>query len=248
MNKFAKITIDISNVCNAKCKWCTTGINNREIRVPAKYMSKEEFRKVLDYCLKKNIIAEKADVELYSWGEPFLNPEILDIIDVIVEKGMPFNLSTNASKVVILKEEHIKSLKFLMFSLSGFSQKSYGEIHGLDLKKILSNIEKMVEPFRKLDMLSKVEINFHVYQFNIGEINACARFCESLGIRFVPRYAFLADWDLCNAYLTNRVDTQKMKEMSKDIFFHYYDRLLDEMPQDYKCPQNERLFLDSRGG
>lgn len=247
MNKFAKITIDISNVCNAKCKWCTTGIRNRETKPFAKYMSKEEFAKVLNYCLENDIVREKADVELYSWGEPFLNPDILDILDIIVEKKMPFNLSTNASKVVILKKEHIKNLKFLMFSLSGFSQNSYGRIHGLDLKIILSNIRKMVEPFRELNMLDKVEVNFHVYQFNIGEIDACAQFCESLGIRFVPRYAYLADWNLCNAYLTDSMEVKKMKEVSKEIFFHYYDRLLEEMPYDYECPQNERIFLDTEG-
>lgn len=247
MNKFSKITIDISNVCNAKCKWCTTGIKNRVSATAARYMTTKEFRSILEYCLENDIIAENADLELYSWGEPFLNPDILEILDVVVEKNLPFNLSTNGSKAVRLKKSHIEKLNFLMFSLSGFSQNSYGKIHGLDLKVILSNIRKMVEPFRELNMLDKVEVNFHVYQFNIGEVNACAEFCKSLGIRFVPRYAFVADWDLCNAYLTNKIETEKMKEMSKDVFFHYYDRLLEEMPSDYDCPQNSRIFLNSCG-
>jgi len=248
MNKFSKLTVEISNICNAKCKWCTTGMRNREKSIPAKYMTKEEFSNVLNYCIENNIIRKNADVELYSWGEPFLNPDILDILDIIVANKMPINLSTNGSKIVILKKEHIQNMKFLMFSLSGFSQGSYGKIHGLNLQVILSNIEKMVEPFRELNMLDKVEVNFHVYQFNIGEIGDCARFYESLGIRFAPGYAYLADWNLCNEYLTGKMRLEDMKEVSKDIFFHYYDRLLEEMPRDYECPQNERLFINTCGG
>lgn len=146
-----------------------------------------------------------------------------------------------------LKKEHIKNMKFLMFSLSGFSQETYGKIHGLNLKTVLSNIRKMAETFSEMGMLDKVEVNYHVYQFNVGEIGLCAEFCKELGIRFVPRYAYLADWDLCNGYLTNQLEKEDLKEISKDLFCHYYDRLLEEAPKAYVCPQEERIFINSRG-
>lgn len=97
MKKFKKITVDISNVCNAKCKWCTTGRKNRICQTTPEYMDEKQFGRVLNYCIKNQIIEEKADVELYSWGEPFLNPNISKILDIIVEKDMPFNLSTNGT-------------------------------------------------------------------------------------------------------------------------------------------------------
>ena len=247
MGKFKKITVDISNVCNAKCKWCTTGRRNRIKPTEPHYMSQDLFRRILDYCIGNDIIEEKADVELYSWGEPFLNPDILNMLDLLVERKMPFNLSTNGAVGGILKREHVEGITFLMFSLSGFSQKTYGKIHGLNLKNVLSNIRMMVEPFREMGMLDKVEINFHVYQFNIGEVGLCAEFCRELGIRFVPRYAYLADWDLCNGYLTNQLNKDDMKEVSKDLFCHYYDQLLEECPDGYICPQMDRLFIDSCG-
>lgn len=247
MNRFKKITIDISNICNAKCKWCTTGIRNKEMKVEPRFMTKDEFRGVIEHCLSKEIIEKNCDVELYSWGEPFLNPDIIPILDIIVEKGFPYNLSTNGCKAVLLNEEHVRNIKFMMFSLSGFSQRTYGRIHGLDLNVILANIKKMVEPFRQMNMLEKVEVNFHVYQFNIGEISECAKFCNEFGIRFVPRYAYLADWNLCNDYLTDQMKLEQMKEVSKELLFHYYDKLVEEMPDNYNCPQNERLFINSCG-
>lgn len=140
MEKFKKITIDISDICNAKCKWCTTGIQNQEGMSCAHFMTAEYFEKVINYCLNKHIIREDADIELYSWAEPALNSEILAIIDVIVNKGMRYNLSTNGSKAVGLKKEHLKNLTFFMISLSGFSQETYGRIHGLNLEHIKANI------------------------------------------------------------------------------------------------------------
>lgn len=130
-----------------------------------------------------------------------------------------------------------------MFSLSGFTQKSYEKIHGLNLK----NIEQIVLPFQEVDMMDKVEVNFHVYQFNLGELHLCSEFCNNLGIRFVPRYAFLADWDLFNNYLQDNLSSKELKEISKELFLHYYDNLLEEKPVDYKCPQSERLFINSCG-
>lgn len=105
LNGFEKITLDISNICNAKCKWCTTGINNRSKASISRFMRANEFEDIINYCLDHSIINQNSDVELYSWGEPFLNPEILDILDIIVEKGIGgYNLSTNGSKVVTLRK------------------------------------------------------------------------------------------------------------------------------------------------
>lgn len=241
------MTVDISNICNAKCKWCSTGIKNRSCVTKEKFMDTAQFSKVLKYCLENEIIDENADIELYSWGEPFLNPHLKEIIDVIIENNFSYNLSTNGSKKVILNKEQIEKITFLMFSLSGFSQKTYGKIHGLSLEQILSNIREMVKPFQEFSMCDKVEINFHVYQFNLGELHTCKAFCEELGIRFVPRYAYLADWELFQAYLNGTMERKILLDVSKELFFHYYETIKEEQPLDYICPQNERLFIDSEG-
>ena len=58
MKKFKKITVDISNVCNAKCKWCTTGRKNRICQTTPEYMDEKQFGRVLNYCIKNQIIED----------------------------------------------------------------------------------------------------------------------------------------------------------------------------------------------
>ena len=252
MPYFKKISIEISSLCNANCKYCTTGMRNREREClggnhKAYFMDRDRFASILDYCLEKQIVDKTADVELYDWAEPLINPHVLEILDCIIERGMKFNISTNGSKKVIFTDEQIQNMEYLMFSVSGFSQETYGKYHALNLQRVLKNIEEMIVPFKGLGMLDKIDFNYHVYQDNIGEIGKAFEFCQKLGIRFVPRYAYIADWNLCNQYMTGAIESGKLKELSKDLFFHYYDKVISNQPQNYQCAQSERLYLSAFG-
>lgn len=244
VSSFKKATIEISNICNAQCKWCTTGRENRECTEKANFMTSKEFVKGIDYMLKEGIIDATTEIELYNWGEPFLNPEINHILKEVVKRKLKYHLSTNGSKVVEFDDEVIRNMDHLMFSLSGFSQETYGKIHGFDIEKIKMNILKIANQFRRLDCIDKVEINFHVYQFNIHEIDAAREFFENMGIRFVPRYAYFNDFELFNDYLTGDMELEVLREASKDMFLYYYDEAVKEVPKEYYCPQYDYLILD----
>ena len=75
---------DISSKCNAKCKYCVTGYNNRKHNfkcIENSYMSLEMFKKNYRHLYEKGIISKESHLGLYNWKDSFINPHIRDIIN-----------------------------------------------------------------------------------------------------------------------------------------------------------------------
>jgi len=78
---FPRVYIEISGICNAKCPYCVTGAGNQP---EGKFIDLKVFRSLLQYIIKKGILRRKTgSLWLYRWGEPFLYPQFLDIVDII---------------------------------------------------------------------------------------------------------------------------------------------------------------------
>jgi MoaA/NifB/PqqE/SkfB family radical SAM enzyme len=79
--------IEPSTLCNLKCAFCpvTTGMER-----PTGLMTHDVFKKTID---------ELADylfmILLWDWGEPFLNPEVYDMIFYAKQKDIKIISSTN---------------------------------------------------------------------------------------------------------------------------------------------------------
>ena len=54
-------TIELSNICNAKCRWCTMGIRNRTAMPEPRFMAPKLFAKGLDRLLEAvaDVLREK---------------------------------------------------------------------------------------------------------------------------------------------------------------------------------------------
>ena len=240
-------TIDISNICNAKCRWCTTGVKNRKgIVTKPEFMSAELFKKGLSYMLDKGILNEKAELELYNWGEPLLNPELQGILAVINEYGLSFHISTNASVIRNFTGENIDNMTYFMVSMSGFSQSAYGKIHGFELNRILENIDKIAEILKSHNKLDKMQINMHMYKFNLHEYEDARKYFAQRGINFVPRLAYFNDYFQFQNYLNNTASKKTQEITSRQIITTLIDELAAKAPADYRCPQLNRIVTDEK--
>lgn len=96
-----KIVLDISSfLCNAKCVWCYCNHNYKNLG----FMSIENVKKFIslnpDICL---------EITLSGFGEPLINPNFFEIIDLLHEKYNLIVLTTNFSTK--LTEQQIKKLE-----------------------------------------------------------------------------------------------------------------------------------------
>ncbi|MFC2067695.1 radical SAM protein [Chloroflexota bacterium] len=179
-NKYDLVYFEIVGFCNAKCPWCITGNKSlNEIIYPSQFIKVDDFENAINYLLDNGFICSgESRIDLYSWGEPMLHPELGKILNILSKNNINYGISTNASKVVDLNRDILTNLCELKFSMPGFSQSSYDRIHGFNFKKILKNIEALVNNIKKEGSISKFTMSYHLYQFNIGEIKAAVEFCE----------------------------------------------------------------------
>lgn len=244
--KFRQIVIEISSICNATCKYCTTGILNRRDGVQkGKFMTPLEMEKAIRYLMDKKIVENGAEIVLYNWGEPFLNPHLNEICYIISKYGFKYNLSTNASRYIELDLKNLENLTNLWISVSSFNQIYQKKIHGFNVDTIRNNIIQFAEHFGKANLKRKIVLTFHVYQFNTKEYSMIKDFCNMLGIIFSPNFAYFADYDDMNQMLGQELGNKNVGEGMSDLFTFYYEEVIQNRPINYKCPQKEVLVLDS---
>lgn len=246
---YNQVNLEVVNYCNAKCKWCKTGRKNRnegKIRSD-KIISLEVLNKAIGYLLDHSIIETNAIVELFNWGEAFFHPKIVEILELLCESGLRIGLSTNGSRYIDIPVHVLPNIEYLIISISGFSEKSYENIHGLNFNSVLDNIKKFADLFNSNGYSGKVIMNFHVYQYNMQEITDAEMFAYNNNVIFSPHLAYIADESLFLEYLNNSLGVEILREASKEILFGLIEQIKEKVVvEDFVCPQKERLVLDEK--
>jgi wyosine [tRNA(Phe)-imidazoG37] synthetase (radical SAM superfamily) len=248
---FDCVYFEISGVCNAKCKYCQTGranIKRLSRGEREQFIDLDEFKKSIEYILANGFINSNTIVSLYSWGEPFLHPKFKEIINYLNNLNLYFCLSTNASKPIYFENSNaLKYLKYITFSMSGFSQESYNRIHGFNFVKIKKNIISIIENFRQCGFTGQALISYHIYQFNLTEIQAAMEFAEKYNITFAGYCAYFNGIDMFEKYLKNELEYSELKCASTELLLGSIEKRLTEfnqMDKNYNCPQFNKLTID----
>ena len=215
LNEYSLVYFEISGVCNGKCPWCQTA----RLKPRGSFVDPSEFGQALDRLLHLKLIGPESVINLFNWGEPFLHPNLNGVLRELSKRQLSFGLSTNASRFVSLDPSVLGNMRHLTFSLPGFSQASYDRIHGFNFEAVLQTINKQLNELSAKRFRGTIVVNYHVYQFNIRELQLAARYFASRKICFKPNVAALADLDLMMAYLTNGMDRDCLCAVSRDLLW-----------------------------
>jgi len=171
-----KIDLEPTTKCNLNCIFCQVPGWSRS-RLPD--LTFDNFKKVIDkFPLLKSI-------KLQGMGEPFLNPELLSMIDFCNKKGISATIFNNGT---VLNDHTIKELfksppDYLVFSLDTVNRKTYNIIRGKDmLEKVLENIDLTVAEKRKKESDTKIMIWSVLNKHNIAETKQLVRLAKNLGV------------------------------------------------------------------
>ena len=127
---FKKIYIEITNICNLKCKFCP---DTKRLK---KSMSINDFEKII-----KKIYPYTKLVCLHVKGEPLLHNDLENILKVLEQYNLKTNITTNGTliknKLDILKKSN--SVRQINFSIHSITQNK--NIN----KEYLNDIFKSVE-------------------------------------------------------------------------------------------------------
>lgn len=146
MKKFKKIYIEITNICNLTCSFCSKSKRKPES------LSSENFK----YILEK--IHPFTDyIHLHVKGEPLLHPELPDLLDSACDKQFKVHISTNGVLIhkaenMLLSKPAIRQMNFSLHSITENKKENY-------LENILQFTEKALEK-------TKMIISLRLWNFN----------------------------------------------------------------------------------
>jgi MoaA/NifB/PqqE/SkfB family radical SAM enzyme len=181
-------SVDIAGMCNLRCISCPRGNENSQ---PAKgLMSAKTYRKVLDKLLRE--IPLMGSIQLYTWGEPLLNPELPEIVVMTREARVLTAISSNLNHAKNLEAVIVAHPDWFKVSCSGW-EKTYELTHtGGRWDVFLTNLRKLVQLRNKIHPEMQITLNYHLYKHNIGDdYRRMEALCKELSIIFRPSPAYL---------------------------------------------------------
>lgn len=235
--------IEISGACNAKCPYCVKG---RGIQAQGGIMPVEKFERILVHLKTNDMLPSSGIIHLFNWGEPLLHPQINRIIQTCGKYGLFAFISSNLIYLPKLEPDSLRLLTGVGVSLSGFSDNSYGRIHGKNLRAVLDNIDRLYLMAIDAKCRWRPHVLWHRYRFNESEMSTAERFFRNRNIGFQPSIACLNGIDLAmDFYFDKRMDRSERKKIEADLFTEYmreiHHRLRDGK---YLCPQWSYLNID----
>jgi MoaA/NifB/PqqE/SkfB family radical SAM enzyme len=185
-----KMTICPGNICNLKCALCPTGKDTPGRKKGM--MGFELFKKVIDEC---GPYIYKLD--LYNWGEPFLNKDIFKMIKYAKTYRTKVEISSNLNVFSdeMCKELLDSGLDVLTVSLDGASQKSVSAYQkGGNFEQVIANIKNIVNKKKELNTkYPLINWRFLVNKYNEHEIGKARELAKELDIDNIEINKFRCD-------------------------------------------------------
>ena len=173
------VSIEPTTACNLGCPECPSGL--KQFSRPTGKIDLKNFDKWTDQ-LKQYV----SYLTFYFQGEPFLNPEFLDMVSIADKKGIYTATSTNAH---FLNDEKAKAtvksgLKKLIISVDGTTQDVYKQyrVHG-SLEKVKEGTANVIKWKKELgSKYPKVVFQFLVVKPNEHQIEDVKKLGSEMGV------------------------------------------------------------------
>ena len=173
-------TLDVTNLCNLRCPFCPTGAKRdagrAERSMPLSVVD-DMLAEIGDYLISAN---------LFNWGEPFVNPQIAEIVERIHAGGVFTQISSNLSisRQSAILDAARAGLDYLMISTSGATQDIYAQYHRHGrLAVLLDNVRAVIDLKKQLRLRTPiVELKYLLFRHNAHEVEAARAQAEELGV------------------------------------------------------------------
>jgi radical SAM protein with 4Fe4S-binding SPASM domain len=173
------LQVEPTNSCNLQCPLCPTahGLKREQGFMPMG-LYKKALTEIGEYLLQ---------ILLWDWGEPFLHPELPEMISMAHERSIRVVTSTNGIPLADddLALRTVKSgLDVLVFAIDGITQETYGAYRkGGELAKALQGVRNVVALKERLrSSRPKVLLRFIVMRQNERELDLLPGFARDLGV------------------------------------------------------------------
>lgn len=176
------LSIEPTTSCNLRCPECPSGL--RSFTRPTGMLKQELFQKVID-----ELAPSLSYLIFYFQGEPYLHPQLLDMVRYASDKKIYTATSTNAH---FLDDEAAKKtvesgLDRLIISIDGADQATYESYRiGGQLSKVLEGTRNIIKWKKELKSATPhVIFQFLVVRPNEEQIEKIYQMADDLGVNEV---------------------------------------------------------------
>jgi radical SAM protein with 4Fe4S-binding SPASM domain len=173
------ISFEPTTSCNLRCPECPSGL--RAFTRPIGMLEKNFFKQTID-----DLHREMMYLIFYFQGEPYLNPDFLDMVKYAAEKKIYTATSTNAHYLTDTNAKRTieSGLDRLIISIDGTTQEVYEQYRiGGKLEKVLEGARNIVKWKKELKSKTPyVFFQFLVVKPNEHQIEDVKRLAKEIGV------------------------------------------------------------------
>lgn len=164
-----KLMLEISSLCNYECEGCPNLLLPRG-------------KGNMDVGLLKKIINETKDhvkkLILWNYGEPFMHPKIVDILNYLGKYPAIKIISTNGSQFYKFESlDFIKNIDVLVISVNGITQDVYSKHQAKgELLEVLAQTSRVTQYLKNSN--TKVVLQMVANSYNIHQIPLLKSFAK----------------------------------------------------------------------
>lgn len=173
------ISFEPTTSCNLRCPECPSGL--REFTRPTGMLQKDFFHQTID-----DIYKDLVYLIFYFQGEPYLNPDFLDMVKYAHDKGIYTATSTNAHYLTDEKAKKTveSGLDRLIISIDGTTQDVYQSYRvGGKLEKVIEGAKNIVKWKKELNSKTPfIFFQFLVVKPNEHQIEDIKKLGKEIGV------------------------------------------------------------------
>jgi radical SAM protein with 4Fe4S-binding SPASM domain len=201
-------TLEITQVCNLKCKHCYN--YDRSLLLPAE-TKKNSLSSARILRLIEEIAEAKGLYLNFSGGEALLHPDLLEFIQKACSVNLLPRLKSNAILLTSTIQDSLyeAGLNCLDISLYGASEKTYFDFTGR-----ADVFQKIKENLKNID-LAKFDVNMGIilHRSNVAEIDQMVELCNELGLPFQFSIEITERYDGSKGSRTHEITDEQFKSL-----------------------------------
>ena len=219
------MAIEPTTSCNLRCPECPSGL--RQFTRPIGMLEPAFFKKTID-----EVYQELIYLTFYFQGEPYLNPNFLDMVRYASDKGIYTSTSTNAH--YLNKEQAKKTVESkldrLIISIDGTTQETYEQYRiGGQLQKVIEGTKNIIEAKQVLKSNTPhIVFQFLVVTPNDHQLEDVKKLASDLGVdEVVFKTAQVYDFENGNPLIPDNIKYSRYKK-KPDGTYSIKNKLLNQ--------------------
>lgn len=179
------IGISVNNICNLRCIMCDVGQRNKNNEFYKNLGSQGDLLQLNDFIrFIKEVEVFKPRIIIHS-TEPLLYSDIVELSEYIIQRKLPYSLTTNGYLLENYAECFVKiGLPSISISIDGLAD-IHNKIRGIEnsFEKAYSGIEKLIYYKQKYNkVFPKINIASTILNLNVSNLERTVDFFQNIGV------------------------------------------------------------------